>query len=82
MSVARILGSVATAAAVLAASISPTAAQQLPEAEPAPEVPAQAPAGSGPALGAGLMLEGVRLAPGAASLGWDDVEAAASYEVM
>ena len=84
MSVARILGTVVTAAAVLAASMSPAAAQQAPdtETEPEPEAAEPTPAGSGPVLGAGFVLEGVWLAPGVASLGWDDVDAAAGYELM
>ncbi len=84
MSVARIFGTVVTAAAVLAASMAPAAAQQTPdtEEEPAREATEPTPAGSGPVLGEGFVLEGVRLAPGVASLGWDDAEAAAGYELM
>ena len=37
MSVARILGTMVTAATVLAASMAPVAAQEAPGAEPAPE---------------------------------------------
>ena len=82
MNASRVLVAAATAAMVLASSISPTAAQQAPEAEPASEASEPIPAGSGPVLGAGFVLEGVWLAPGVASLGWDDVEAAAGYELM
>lgn len=35
-----------------------------------------------PVLGTAFVLEGVWLAPGVASLGWDDVDAAAGYELM
>ena len=85
MSVARILGTVVTATMVLAASMAPAAAQPVPGtgAEPAAEAPAgSGAAGDAPVLGAGFVLEGVWLAPGVASLGWDDVEAAAGYELM
>ena len=84
MSVARILTAAATAALFLAASTVPAAAQQMPEAEPAPEASGQGSVAvaAGPVLGAGFVLEGVWLAPGVASLGWDNVEAAVGYELM
>ncbi len=82
MNVARIFGTVVTAAAVLAASVAPAAAQQAPDTatEPAPAASEPTLAGSGPVLGAGFVLEGVWLASGVASLGWDDVDAAAGPE--
>ncbi len=84
MSVSRVLAAAATAAMVLAATISPAAGQQPPAdgTGPAPAASEQMPGGSGPVLGEGFVLEGVRLAPGVASLGWDDVEDAAGYELM
>ena len=84
MSVSRVLAAAVTAAMVLAASISPAAAQQSPdtEPEPAPEASEPTPAGSGPALGAGFVLEGEWVASGVVWLDWDDMDAAAGYEVM
>ena len=94
MNVARVLTSAVVAAVVAAGSVMPVAAQQAPgretviapEAAPALETAEQAsvPAAvsDGPVLGAGFVLEGVRLAPGVVSLGWDDVEAASGYELM
>ncbi len=84
MSVIRILAAAATAVMVLAASAAPAAAQQAPGTESAPEASGQGAVAvaAAPVLGAGFALEGVRLAPGVASLGWDDAEAAAGYELM
>ena len=82
MSYFRILVAAAAAVMVLAASAAPAVAQRTPEPEPTPEATEHGSAGSGPALGAGFVLEGVWLAPGVASLGWDDVDAAAGYELM
>ena len=81
MSIARTL---ATAAVVLAASMAPAAAQTTPQAEPVPEASGQGSVAVAavPVLGAGFVLDGVWLAPGVASLGWDDVAASVGYELM
>lgn len=92
MKIPRALAAALAALAAAAATMVPVAAQQTPstetvpvsEAVPLPEAADRmsAPVPGGPELGAGFVLEGVRLAPGVASLGWDDVAAATGYELM
>ncbi len=76
------------AAATLATTTAPADAQQPPDTSPANQSDTAAPdtrspaAETPPTLGAGFVLEGVRLSPGLASLDWDDVDAADGYELM
>ncbi|WP_419943762.1 hypothetical protein [Candidatus Poriferisodalis sp.] len=80
------------ALAAAAMTMVPVAAQQTPGAEtvvdpegvPALERAAQAsvPLPGGPELGPDFVLEGERVLPGVASLGWDEVPGASGYELM
>lgn len=87
MTAARILAAAAAIAALLAVPTIPAAAQSAPgtgtsPAAEATQQQASAPLSAAPVLGSGFALEGVWLTPSVASLGWDDVAAAAGYELM